>query len=642
MSHRCLGRCIQKLFVRRQVTRLVQHWNAVAIHKADHTLSFITNRAVATHTNENQIGDTVAFSQRTHCCGEFRRSHIGEEVKVCGWVQYKRMIFLVMRDWSGLVQVLLPDSMLDVLKDLPYESVVEVTGTVQARKKGEVNEDMDTGDVEILAKSIKILNLCQKELPINLKARATETNEMQRMKYRYLDLRNEQMQSNLRLRSAMVMKMREFLYGHGFVDVDTPTLFRRTPGGAREFLVPTNHPGKFYALPQSPQQFKQMLMVGGVDRYFQIAKCYRDEGSKPDRQPEFTQVDLELSFTTQEDVRSLIESLMQYSWPVNKGQLTLPFLSMTYHDAMIQYGSDKPDTRFDMKLHMVDDAMLDCGIQKIEDNLKRAGAHCVALVVSQGSMFSRKDIDSLYSDEKFVFVRIGEAGAFKANTNHLKAATVQRLSSELNVQDGDLIVLVCGDGYLPYEICGKIRTKAASLLQEKGVALTPPNQFNFLWIVDFPLFLPAETGDGLEPAHHPFTAPHPDDEKYLKIDPLKVRSQHYDLVLNGAEVGGGSIRIHDADTQRYVIENILKENVDQLQHLIEALSFGCPPHGGIALGLERMLAVICGANSIRDVIAFPKTVEGRDPVSGAPAEISEDELVQYHIQVSASKAKEER
>ncbi|XP_061188536.1 aspartate--tRNA ligase, mitochondrial-like [Saccostrea echinata] len=631
MSHRCLCRYLQKLFLRRQPTRLIQCWSA-SIHTKDNEPLFLSNII-----SNKQIRDINTFSQRSHSCGEFRRSHIGEEVKICGWVQYKRLIFFVVRDWSGLVQVFLPDSMVSILKDLPYESVVEVIGTVRARKEGEENEAMETGEIEILANSIKILNMCQKEIPINLNVRATETNEAQRMKYRYLDLRSEQLQTNLRLRSYMTMKMREFLYGHGFVDVDTPTLFRRTPGGAKEFLVPSNHPGKFYALPQSPQQFKQMLMVGGMDRYFQIAKCYRDEGSKPDRQPEFTQVDLELSFTTQEDVRNLIENMMQYCWPSVDERLTIPFPTMTYHEAMVQYGSDKPDTRFEMKLRLVDDLMLDCGISKIEDSMKLAGAHCVALIIPQGSMFSRKQTENLYKEQKFVSIRIGEAGDFKANTNRLKVTTVQRLSSKLNVQVGDLIVLVCGEGYSPYEVCGKIRTKAASLLQEKGVALIPPNQYNFLWVVDFPLFLPAESGDGLDPAHHPFTAPHPDDEPYLKTDPLKVRSQHYDLVLNGAEIGGGSIRIHDSDTQRYVIENILKEDISQLHHLIEALSLGCPPHGGIALGLERMLAVICGANSIRDVIAFPKTAEGRDPVSGAPTDISERELAQYHIQVKPMK-----
>ncbi|XP_062584824.1 aspartate--tRNA ligase, mitochondrial-like [Saccostrea cucullata] len=632
MSHRCLYRYLQKLCWRRQPARLIQCWGASAIHKKDSEPLFLSNII-----SDLQIRGINTFSQRTHSCGEFRRSHIGEEVKVCGWVQYKRLIFFVLRDWSGLVQVFLPDSMVSILKDLPYESVVEVTGTVQARKEGEENQAMETGEIEILASSIKVLNMCQKELPINLNIRATETNEAQRMKYRYLDLRSEQLQTNLRLRSYMTMKIREFLYGHGFVDVDTPTLFRRTPGGAKEFLVPSNHPGKFYSLPQSPQQFKQMLMVGGMDRYFQIAKCYRDEGSKPDRQPEFTQVDLELSFTTQEDVRNLIESLLQYCWPNVDERLTVPFPTMTYHEAMVQYGSDKPDTRFEMKLRLVDDLMLDCGITKIEESMKLAGAHSVALVIPQGSMFSRKQSENLQKEQKFISIRIGKAGDFKANTNRLKAETVQRLSSKLNVQEGDLIVLVCGEGYDPYEMCGKIRTKAAALLQEKGVALFPRNQYNFLWVVDFPLFLPAESGVGLDPAHHPFTAPHPDDEPYLKTDPLKVRSQHYDLVLNGAEIGGGSIRIHDSDTQRYVIEHILKEDISQLRHLIEALSLGCPPHGGIALGLERMLAIICGTNSIRDVIAFPKTAEGRDPVSGAPTEISESDLAQYHIQVKPVK-----
>ncbi|XP_071588802.1 aspartate--tRNA ligase, mitochondrial-like isoform X3 [Heliangelus exortis] len=496
--------------------------------------------ARALHRAVPGVPDFNSFVTRTNTCGELRSAHVGQEVTLYGWVQYQRQgLFLILRDFQGLTQIVIPQDeahshVKKLLSSAPVESVVRVTGIVSPRPPGQENPKMPTGDIEVKAETAEILN-SSKKLPFELKD-FVKKSEALRMQYRYLDLRSFPLQHNLRLRSQVVMRMREFLCNlHGFVDVETPTLFKRTPGGAKEFLVPSREAGKFYSLPQSPQQFKQLLMVGGLDRYFQVARCYRDEGSRPDRQPEFTQIDIEMSFVDQAGIQRLIEGLLQYSWPEERGSITAPFPSMTYEEALADYGTDKPDTRFGMK--------------------------CSAL--------------------------------------------------------------------------GSLRLGSADLLEAAGLVLRDPAAFHFLWVVDFPLFLPKEENSTeLESAHHPFTAPHPSDAHLLYSDPTKVRSQHYDLVLNGCEVGGGSIRIHSAELQRFVLEKVLKEDSEVLSHLLQALEFGAPPHGGIALGLDRLISLIVDAPSIRDVIAFPKSFRGRDLMGNAPDYVTPEELEPYHIQVS--------
>uniref|UniRef100_A0A6I8P0W1 Aspartyl-tRNA synthetase 2, mitochondrial n=1 Tax=Ornithorhynchus anatinus TaxID=9258 RepID=A0A6I8P0W1_ORNAN len=522
-----------------------------------------------------RIPDFNSFVARTNTCGELCSSHLGQEVTLCGWIQYRRQsLFLVLRDFHGLIQVVIPQdesaaSVKKALCEAPMESVVQVTGTVISRPPGQENPKMPTGEIEIKVKSAEILNSCKK-LPFEIKDFLKKTEAL-RMQYRYLDLRSFQMQHNLRLRSQMVMKMREFLCNlHGFVDVETPTLFKKTPGGAKEFVVPSREPGKFYSLPQSPQQFKQLLMVGGLDRYFQVARCFRDEGSKPDRQPEFTQIDIEMSFVDQAGIQKLIEGLLQFSWPKEKGHITTPFPSMSYSEALTSYGLDKPDTRFGMKILDVSDILKTTEIEFVQKALSEPQGAIKAICVPEGTC----------------------------------------------------------------SLLGKLRLQCAELLESRGLMLRDPSAFHFLWVVDFPLFLPKEENpEELESAHHPFTAPHPDDTHLLFSEPRKVRSQHYDLVLNGSEVGGGSIRIHSAEQQHYILETVLKEDVKLLSHLLEALSFGAPPHGGIALGLDRLICLITGAPSIRDVIAFPKSVRGHDLMSNAPDYLPPEELKPYHIQV---------
>lgn len=601
-----------------------------------------------TLSSQRRVPELSSFVTRTNTCGELRSSHLGQEVTVCGWIQYRRQnIFLVLRDFQGLVQVVIPQdesaaSVKKILCDAPVESVVRVSGTVISRPPGQENPKMPTGEIEIKVKTAELLNSCKK-LPFEIKDFVKKTEAL-RLQYRYLDLRSSQMQRNLRLRSQMVMRMREFLCNrHGFVDVETPTLFKRTPGGAKEFVIPSREPGKFYSLPQSPQQFKQLLMVGGLDRYFQVARCYRDEGSRPDRQPEFTQVDIEMSFVDQTGIQSLVEGLLQYAWPKDKGPLGVPFPSVTFAEALASYGTDKPDTRFGMKIVDVSDVFRNTGIRFLQDALGKPQGAVKAIRVPEGAKYlKRKDIESIrkcaadHFDQEVL--PVVPKASHSWNTPAAKSVMEEQgrgLVGRLAAQEEDVVLLTAGEHSRACSLLGKLRLECADLLEARGVVLRDPNLFSFLWVVDFPLFLPKEECPGeLESAHHPFTAPHPSDIRLLHTEPEKVRSQHYDLVLNGNEIGGGSIRIHDAQLQRYILETLLKEDVTLLSHLLQALDSGAPPHGGIALGLDRLMCVVTGAPSIRDVIAFPKSFRGHDLMGNAPDVIPPEDLKPYHIQVS--------
>ncbi|XP_071456399.1 aspartate--tRNA ligase, mitochondrial isoform X3 [Marmota flaviventris] len=539
-------------------------------------------------SSQRRIPEFNSFVARTNTCGELRSSHLGQEVTLCGWIQYRRQnIFLVLRDCHGLVQVVIPQdetaaSVKKILCEAPLESVVQVSGTVISRPPGQENAKMPTGEIEIKVKTAELLNSCKK-LPFEIKDFVKKTEAL-RLQYRYLDLRSFQMQYNLRLRSQVVMKMREYLCNlHGFVDIETPTLFKRTPGGAKEFLVPSREPGKFYSLPQSPQQFKQLLMVGGLDRYFQVARCYRDEGSRPDRQPEFTQI---------VDISNVFKHT---------------------------------EVRF------------------LQDALSKPQGAVKAMCVREGANYlKKKDIESIrkFAADHFKEEVLPVFLKNKENWNSPVAKFIlekQRLEliRLMEIQEDDVVLLTAGEHKKACSLLGKLRLACADILEMNGMVLRDPALFSFLWVVDFPLFLPKEDNPlELESAHHPFTAPHPGDIHLLYTEPEKVRSQHYDLVLNGSEIGGGSIRIHDAELQHYILATLLKEDVKLLSHLLQALDYGAPPHGGIALGLDRLMCLITGAASIRDVIAFPKSFRGHDLMSNAPDSVSPQELKPYHIQVS--------
>ncbi|XP_075793058.1 aspartate--tRNA ligase, mitochondrial isoform X2 [Pelodiscus sinensis] len=598
--------------------------------------------------SETRASDFSSFVARTNTCGELRSAHVGQEVALCGWIQYQRQgLFLVLRDFQGLIQIIIPQDeahshVKKVLYDAPVESVVRVTGTVISRPLGQENPRMPTGDIEVKVKTAEVLNSCKK-LPFEIKD-FIKKSEALRMQYRYLDLRSFQMQHNLRLRSQMVMRMREYLCNlHGFVDVETPTLFKRTPGGAKEFVVPSREPGRFYCLPQSPQQFKQLLMIGGLDRYFQVARCYRDEGSKPDRQPEFTQIDIEMSFVDQAGIQRLIEGLLQYSWPNERGTITTPFPSMSYAEALAEYGTDKPDTRFDMKITDVSDVFRSVEIRFVQNALLKSQGTVKAICIPQGARhLQNKDLESLKESAKSQFNQevlhliLKPDGTLKSLlSKFLREEHQLEIIRALKVQADDVVLLAAGEHKKVCSVLGNLRLESANLLESRGLVLRDPTAFHFLWVVDFPLFLPKEENPAeLESAHHPFTAPHPSDTSLLYSEPAKVRSQHYDLVLNGNEIGGGSIRIHNSEQQRFVLEAVLKEDPELLSHLLEALECGAPPHGGIALGLDRLICLVVGAPSIRDVIAFPKSFKGHDLMSNAPDYITPEELEPYHVQVA--------
>lgn len=596
--------------------------------------------------------------KRTHHCNELRPEHIGKEVALAGWVHSRRdlggLIFIDIRDREGRTQTVfdpsdLPKELFERAAALRSECVIRVQGRVRQRPDGTNNSKIPTGEIEVMVRELELLNAAEVlPFPVDDPEAAAKVNEELRLKYRYLDLRRPEMARNLRLRSKVATATRVFLDEQGFLEVETPTLFKSTPEGAREFLVPSRlTPGQFYALPQSPQQFKQILMVAGVEKYFQLARCYRDEDLRADRQPEFTQIDVEMSFIEREDIYALIEGLLKRIWKVALDRdIPTPFRRISFEEALNRYGIDKPDTRFEMELKDLTDcfrgssfkvfqnAILEGGVVKA---LNAKGLACA----TQGQMDSLTECAKSFGAKGLAFIKI-EGGEWKSPiVKFFSEAERKVLSDTLAVQEGDLILFAAGPWLTSCEILGKIRLQCADILKGQGKLAIPSDRFDFLWVVDFPLLSFDKEQGRWYSSHHPFTAPVAEDIPSLKTDPRKVRGQHYDIVVNGVELGGGSIRIHQPDVQKTIFEEVLQIPPEETQlrfgYMLEAFRYGAPPHGGIALGFDRLNAILCGTTSIRDVIAFPKTAKGTCLMTDSPTAVSPRQLRDLHIELKVAK-----
>jgi len=596
--------------------------------------------------------------KRTHHCNELRPAHIGQSATLSGWVHSRRdlggLIFIDVRDREGRTQTVfdpsrLPRELVERAASLRSECVISVTGHVRARPAGTNNPKIVTGEIEIAATALEVLNMAEVlPFPVDDPEAAKNVNEELRLQYRYLDLRRPEMARNLRLRSKVATATRVYFDEQGFLEVETPMLFKSTPEGAREFLIPSRlHPGKFYALPQSPQQFKQILMVGGVERYFQIARCFRDEDQRADRQLEFTQIDLEMSFIEREDIYTLIEGLLRRIWKLALEQdIPAPFPRLTFQEALNRYGSDKPDRRFGLELADFTEEFR-AGTFKVFSGAIAAGGVVKALNAKGLADATQGEIETLTACAKsfgakgLAFIKV-EQGEWKSPiVKFFSQAEKTALAGKLKIEEGDLILLAAGQWLNACEILGKIRLCCADFLKARGKLTVDPNRFDFLWVVDFPLLAFDKEQNRWYSSHHPFTAPVAVDIPFLTDDPKKVRGQHYDIVVNGVELGGGSIRIHQPELQKLVFERVLQIPPEMVKarfgYMLEAFRYGAPPHGGIALGFDRLIAILCGTPSIRDVIAFPKTAKGTDLMTDSPGGVEVRQLRELHLEVKAAK-----
>src|SRR3954468_10143455 len=596
--------------------------------------------------------------KRTHHCNELRPVHIGQTVTLSGWVHSRRdlggLIFIDIRDREGRTQTVFDPS--DMAKELfekaaslRSECVISITGKVRQRPAGTNNTKIPTGEVEVVAKELEVLNFAEVlPFPVDDPETSSKVNEELRLKYRYLDLRRPEMARNLRLRSKVATASRVFMDEQGFLEVETPIMFKSTPEGAREFLVPNRRdPGTFYALPQSPQQFKQILMVGGIERYYQIARCFRDEDQRADRQLEFTQIDIEMSFIEREDIYNLIEGLLKRVWKTALNmEIPTPFRRLTYHEALNRFGIDKPDLRFEMELvdfteefrssgfKVFSGAIANGGVVKALNSKGMAGA-------TQGQVDTMTEYAKSFGARGLAYIKV-ENGEWKSPiVKFFSEAEKAALISKLAIQEGDLILFAADQWLTACEILGKIRLYCADWLKGQGKLTIPADRFDFLWVVEFPLLGFDREQNRWYSSHHPFTAPVTQDIPLLKTDPKKVRGQHYDIVVNGVELGGGSIRIHQPDVQKTIFEEILQIPPEMVTarfgYMLEAFRYGAPPHGGIALGFDRLNAILCNTPSIRDVIAFPKTAKAVDLMTDSPAPVEPKQLRDLHLELKAAK-----
>jgi len=592
--------------------------------------------------------------KRTHHCSELTKANAGTEVVLIGWIATLRdhggIIFIDLRDREGLTQIVFDPiefESIENLKLLKPESVIEIAGEVKPRSEETLNKNLKTGGIEVFAQSLIIHNISDVP-PFPLEdEKADKVNEDLRLTYRYLDLRRPQSYNRLLSRHKASKSTRDYMDENGFLEIETPELFKSTPEGAREFLVPSRlNPGEFYALVQSPQQYKQMLMVAGVERYYQMARCFRDEDLRADRQPEFTQIDIEMSFIDREDMYKLIEGLLQRIWKdVIDVDLELPFPHMSYHDAMNQYGVDKPDTRFDLKIEDFSDTFKDSEFKVFSGTIKNNGVvkafNAKGLAdITQGELKSLEEAAKSMGAKGLAFIK-AEGREWKSPiVKFFSEQEKSMLKEKLEVEDGDIIFFAAANWEQACGILGRIRLDSAQLLRKRGLLSIPDDQFNFLWVTDFPLMLFDQDEQRYVSTHHPFTSPVTEDIPKLESDPRSVRGQHYDIVLNGSEIGGGSIRIHQPDLQKKVFEDFLKippEDVkQQFGYMLQAFHYGAPPHGGIALGFDRLIAIITGASSIRDVIAFPKTQKGQCLMTESPSAVTQKQLRDLNINSTAT------
>lgn len=599
------------------------------------------------------MAESMQGLHRSHRCTEVNNTMIGNTVTVMGWVQKSRnkggIIFVDLRDRSGILQVIFEEAncgeeSFAKAEKLRSEFVVAITGEV-AKRGGAVNENLATGDIEVIAKDIRIL--AEADTPPFPIEENSKTKEDLRLKYRYLDLRRPDLQKNIMMRSKVTTLVRSFMADEGFIEIETPTLCKSTPEGARDYLVPSRiHPGEFYALPQSPQIYKQLLMCSGYDRYFQIARCYRDEDLRADRQPEFTQIDMELSFVDVDDVIDVNERLLAKLFKDVIGvDVQLPIQRMTYKEAMERFGSDKPDLRFGMELCDVTDVVKDCEFVVFKNAIEAGGSVRGINAEGQGAM-PRKKIDALvdfakgYGAKGLAYIAIHEDGTMKSSfAKFMKDEEMQALVEKMNGKPGDLLLFAADKSKLVYDVLGALRLEIANQL-----GLLKKDEYRFVWITEFPLLEWSEELGRYQAMHHPFTMPMEEDLQYIESDPGRVRAKAYDIVLNGTEIGGGSVRIHQDDIQEMMFKALgftMERAYDQFGFLLNAFKYGVPPHAGLAYGLDRLVMLMAQEDSIRDVIAFPKVKDASCLMSEAPNTVDAKQLEELGISIVKPEAETE-
>ncbi len=589
--------------------------------------------------------ETMQGMKRTHMCGELTAADEGKTVVLTGWTAKNRLlgglIFLTLRDRTGIVQISFNDEtdgeVFKKAERVRSEYVLAVRGKVAKRTKENINPDMKTGEIEVMAEEIRILN--ESETPPFYIEEGIDTNDALRLKYRYLDLRRPDMQRNMVMRHRVAKIARDYFDEQGFMELETPILTKSTPEGARDYLVPSRvHPGKFYALPQSPQQYKQLLMLAGYDRYFQIARCFRDEDLRADRQPEFTQIDMELSFVDIDTIIEINEGFIKKVFGEVLGiDIKTPFLRLPYKEAMDRFGSDKPDTRFGMELVDISDEVKDCGFKVFTDAVKNGGSVRCINAKGLGASLTRKTLDSLtefvktYRAKGMAWIVVEEGGLRSQITKFLDEDTVNAILKKADAQPGDGILIVADKNSVVYDALGALRIEVANRFD-----MIDKTKFNFLWVVEFPLFEYSEEEGRYMAMHHPFTAPMDEDIDLLDTDQAAVRAKAYDIVLNGTEIGGGSLRIYNTALQQKMFEKLgfTKEQAwERFGYLLEAFKYGTPPHGGMAYGLDRLVMIMAGCDSIRDVIAFPKVQTAAELMTNSPDVVDDIQLKELSLKL---------